>query len=63
MKVNTKQRKKTRYYTSLLASRQPLYLTGPKYGPNYHEWLLKVKGEFDPLLSSFFSFRQNRIIL
>jgi len=37
-----------RYYTSLLASHQPLYLTGPKYGPNYHEWLLKVKGEFDP---------------
>jgi hypothetical protein len=24
-------------------------LTGPKYGPNYHEWLLKVKEEFDPL--------------
>ena len=26
----------------------PLYLTGPKYGPNYHEFLLKVKDEFDP---------------
>jgi FAD/FMN-containing dehydrogenase len=37
-----------RYYTSLLSAHQPLYLTGPKYGPNYHEWLLKVKGEFDP---------------
>jgi hypothetical protein len=40
---------KNRYYTSLLGPHQPLYLTGPKYGPNYHEWLLKVKEEFDPL--------------
>ncbi|RJX25374.1 MAG: hypothetical protein C4554_07440 [Dethiobacter sp.] len=39
---------KHRYYTSLLGPHQPLYLTGPKYGPNYHEWLLKVKNEFDP---------------
>jgi glycolate oxidase len=40
---------KERFYTSLLGPHQPLYLTGPKYGPNYHEWLLKVKDEFDPL--------------
>jgi hypothetical protein len=40
---------KNRYYTSLLGPHQPLYLTGPKYGPNYHEWLLKIKDEFDPL--------------
>src|SRR4030043_385064 len=43
-KMNTKGR----YYTSLLGPHQPLYLTGPKYGPNYHEWLLKIKDEFDP---------------
>jgi hypothetical protein len=40
---------KNRYYTSLLGPHQPLYLTGPKYGPNYHEWLLRIKDEFDPL--------------
>jgi hypothetical protein len=40
---------KNRFYTSLLGPHQPLYLTGPKYGPNYHEWLLKIKEEFDPL--------------
>jgi hypothetical protein len=39
---------KNRFYTSLLGPHQPLYLTGPKYGPNYHEFLLKVKDEFDP---------------
>ena len=39
---------KNRYYTSLLGPHQPLYLTGPKYGPNYHKFLLKVKDEFDP---------------
>ena len=39
---------KERYYTSLLGPHQPLYLTGPKYGPNYHTFLLKVKDEFDP---------------
>ena len=39
---------KERFYTSLLGPHQPLYLTGPKYGPNYHEWLLKIKDEFDP---------------
>jgi hypothetical protein len=38
-----------RYYTSLLGPHQPLYLTGPKYGPNYHIFLLRVKQEFDPL--------------
>jgi hypothetical protein len=39
---------KNRTYTSLLGPHQPLYLTGPKYGPNYHTWLLRVKDEFDP---------------
>lgn len=39
---------KHRYYTSLLGPHQPLFLTGPMYGPNYHLWLLKVKNEFDP---------------
>ena len=37
-----------RTYTSLLGPHQPLYLTGPKYGPNYHKFLLKVKDAFDP---------------
>lgn len=36
------------FYTSLLGSHQPLYLTGPKLGPNYHEWMLKIKAELDP---------------
>lgn len=36
-----------RYYTSLIGPHQPLYLTGPNYGPNYHKWLLAVKEEFD----------------
>lgn len=36
------------FYTSLLGSHQPLYLTGPAYGPNYHKWLLALKNEFDP---------------
>lgn len=36
------------YYTSLLGAHQPLLLTGPNYGPNYHEWILKLKEEFDP---------------
>jgi hypothetical protein len=40
---------KNRFYTAVLGPLQPLYLTGPNYGPNYHEWLLKVKDEFDPL--------------
>ena len=37
-----------RFYTALLGPHQPLFLTGPKYGPNYHEWLLKIKRAFDP---------------
>jgi glycolate oxidase len=36
------------FYTSLLGPQQPLYLTGPAYGPNYHKWLLAIKKEFDP---------------
>jgi hypothetical protein len=40
---------KHRFYTSLLGPHQPMYLTGPKYGPNYHDWMLKIKEEFDPL--------------
>jgi hypothetical protein len=38
-----------RFYTSLIGPHQPMYLTGPKYGPNYHDWMLKIKNEFDPL--------------
>jgi len=38
-----------RFYTALIGPHQPMYLTGPKYGPNYHEWMLKIKNEFDPL--------------
>ena len=38
-----------RFYTSLLGPHQPMYLTGPKYGPNYHIFMLRVKDEFDPL--------------
>jgi len=37
-----------RFYTALLGPHQPLYLTGPKYGPNYHKWMLRFKEEFDP---------------
>ncbi len=44
----SKENIRKRFYTSLLGSHQPLYLTGPAYGPNYHQWLLKVKNEFDP---------------
>jgi FAD/FMN-containing dehydrogenase len=43
-----KENIRKRFYTSLLGPHQPLYLTGPAYGPNYHKWLLKVKDEFDP---------------
>ncbi len=35
-------------YTSALGPLQPMHLTGPAYGPNYHIWMLKVKKEFDP---------------
>jgi len=38
-----------RFYTALIGPHQPMYLTGPKYGPNYHEWMLKIKNELDPL--------------
>jgi hypothetical protein len=44
----SKENIRKRFYTSLLGSHQPLYLTGPAYGPNYHKWLLKIKDEFDP---------------
>jgi len=44
----SKENIRKRFYTSLLGSHQPLYLTGPAYGPNYHKWILKVKDEFDP---------------
>lgn len=35
-------------YPALLSSHQPLYLTGQAYGPNYHRWILDLKGIFDP---------------
>ncbi len=44
----SKENIRKRFYTSLLGPHQPLYLTGPAYGPNYHKWLLAVKNEFDP---------------
>jgi hypothetical protein len=44
----SKENIRKRFYTSLLGSHQPLYLTGPAYGPNYHKWLLAIKDEFDP---------------
>jgi hypothetical protein len=37
-----------KYYSALIGPHQPLYLTGPNFGPNYHNWMLKVKDEFDP---------------
>ncbi len=37
-----------RCYTALVGSVQPISLTGPAYGPNYHKWLLALKNEFDP---------------
>jgi hypothetical protein len=39
---------KGRFYTSLLGPHQPLALTGPAFGPNYHKWMLAFKDEFDP---------------
>jgi hypothetical protein len=36
------------FYTAFLPSSQPVYLTGPAYGPNYHLWLKKLKETFDP---------------
>jgi len=44
----SKENIRKRFYTSLLGPHQPLYLTGPAYGPNYHKWLLAIKSEFDP---------------
>jgi glycolate oxidase len=44
----SKENIRKRFYTSLLGPHQPLYLTGPAFGPNYHKWLLEVKDEFDP---------------
>ena len=44
----SKENIRKRFYTALLSSMQPLYLTGPAYGPNYHKWLLAFKNEFDP---------------
>jgi glycolate oxidase len=44
----SKENIRKRFYTSLLGSHQPLYLTGPAYGPNYHKWLLAIKDELDP---------------
>ena len=35
------------FYTSFLNA-QPLWLTGPNYGPNYHLWQIRVKKAFDP---------------
>lgn len=39
---------KGRFYTSLLGPHQPLGLTGPHFGPDYHKWMLAFKEEFDP---------------
>jgi glycolate oxidase len=44
----SKENIRKRFYTALLGPHQPLYLTGPAYGPNYHKWLLNIKDEFDP---------------
>ncbi|MFP3975616.1 MAG: FAD-binding oxidoreductase [Dehalococcoidia bacterium] len=44
----SKENIRKRFYTSLLGAHQPLYLTGPAYGPNYHKWLLAIKNEYDP---------------
>jgi len=34
------------FYSSFLNA-QPLWLTGPAFGPNYHLWQIKVKKAFD----------------
>lgn len=39
---------RNRCYPSLCGPQQPLYLSGPAYGPNYHKWMLKIKEELDP---------------
>jgi len=43
-----KENIKKGFYSSFLSGEQPIWLTGPAYGPNYHIWLLKVKKVFDP---------------
>ena len=35
------------YWTSFLLSSQPVHMTGPAYGPNYHLWIGKLKETFD----------------
>ena len=35
------------YWTSFLLSSQPVHLTGPAYGPNYHFWIKRLKETFD----------------
>ena len=35
------------YWSSFLLSSQPVGLTGPAYGPNYHLWVKKLKEIFD----------------
>lgn len=36
------------FWSACLAPQNPLYLSGPAYGPNYHLWMQKIKEEFDP---------------
>jgi hypothetical protein len=36
------------FWTAFLPNTQPVSLTGPAYGPNYHLWMAKLKDEFDP---------------
>ncbi|MBS3907267.1 MAG: FAD-binding oxidoreductase [Syntrophaceae bacterium] len=45
---SAKENIRRRFYTALLGPNQPLYLTGPAYGRDYHQWLLAIKNEFDP---------------
>jgi hypothetical protein len=35
-------------YNAFTNCHQPLWLTGPAYGPNYHSWMQKLKEVFDP---------------
>ncbi len=42
-----RQNIKEGFYSSFLNA-QPLWLTGPAYGPNYHLWQIRVKKAFDP---------------
>jgi hypothetical protein len=43
-----KQNIKQGFWTSFLNAAQPIWLTGPAYGPNYHLWMMRVKKAFDP---------------